>query len=70
MLWVCLVRKEGLKDGAVDVLEGIVNSILYPIDTVIGLSTAISNYDQTIDAIKVSAIQWNELYEYTLANDP
>ncbi|WP_272574464.1 VENN motif pre-toxin domain-containing protein, partial [Providencia sp. PROV259] len=63
-------RKEGLKDGSIEVLEGTANSILHPIDTVTDLATAIWNYDQTIDAIKVSATQWNELYEYALANDP
>ncbi|MEX9874708.1 hypothetical protein AB7W40_13930 [Providencia rettgeri] len=63
-------RKEGLKDGSIEVSEGTANSILHPIDTVTDLATAIWNYDQTIDAIKVSAIQWNELYEYALANDP
>lgn len=62
--------KDGLKDGAIEVLEGKVNSILHPIDTVTDLGSAIWNYDQTIDAIKVSATQWNELYEYALANDP
>lgn len=34
------------------------------------MATAIWNYDQTFDAVRVSATQWNELYEYALANDP
>ncbi|HBC0989857.1 TPA: VENN motif pre-toxin domain-containing protein [Escherichia coli] len=62
--------KDGLKDGTIEVLEGTANSILHPIDTVTDLSSAIWNYDQTIDAIKISVTQWNELYEYAKVNDP
>lgn len=62
--------KDGLKDGAIEVLEGTANSILHPVDTVTDLSSAIWNYDQTIDAIKILVTQWNELYEYAKVNDP
>lgn len=62
--------KDGFKDGAIEVLEGTANSILHPVDTVTDLSSAIWNYDQTIDAIKISVTQWNELYEYAKVNDP
>lgn len=62
--------KDGLKDGTIEVLEGTANSILHPVDTVTDLGSAIWNYDQTIDAIKMSATQWNELLEYAKVNDP
>lgn len=62
--------KDGLKDGAIEVLEGTANSIIHPIDTITDLGSAIWNYDQTIDAIKISVTQWNELYEYAKVNDP
>ena len=62
--------KYGLKDGAIEVLEGTANSIIHPIDTITNLGSAIWNYDQTIDAIKISVTQWNELYEYAKVNDP
>ncbi|EGJ4519167.1 hypothetical protein IM076_005173, partial [Escherichia coli] len=62
--------KDGLKDGSIEVLEGTANSILHPIDTITDLGSAIWNYDRTIDAIKISVTQWNELYEYAKVNDP
>jgi len=56
----------GLKDGALDVIDG----MLHPIDSAVDLATAAWNYDKTYDAIKVSVNEWNELYSYALEYDP
>ena len=62
--------KEGFKDGIVDVVQSTADSVLHPIDTVSDLITAVWNYDETYEAIKLTVTQWSELYEYALINDP
>ncbi|WP_234012813.1 VENN motif pre-toxin domain-containing protein, partial [Cronobacter sakazakii] len=52
---------EGLKDGAIEAVEGTVNTILHPVDIVTDMASAIWNYDKTYDAIKISVTQWNDL---------
>ncbi|ELY2591449.1 hemagglutinin repeat-containing protein [Cronobacter sakazakii] len=61
---------EGLKDGAIEAVEGTVNTILHPVDIVTDMASAIWNYDKTYDAIKISVTQWNDLLDYALLNDP
>ncbi|NIG76582.1 VENN motif pre-toxin domain-containing protein [Klebsiella sp. Ap-873] len=62
--------KDGLKDGVSESLEGAVNTILHPMDTIADLASAIWNYDKTYDAIKISVAEWNQLYDYALVNNP
>ncbi|MDI6457915.1 VENN motif pre-toxin domain-containing protein, partial [Cronobacter muytjensii] len=61
---------EGLKEGAVEAVEGAVNTILHPVDTVTDLASTIWNYEKTYDAIKISVTEWNDLLDYALVNDP
>ena len=60
----------GVIDGVIESLEGTVNTVLHPIDTVVGIYDAISNPDKVYEAIKVTATEWQELYDYALKNDP
>ena len=50
----------GLIGGAVDMVSGIGNIIMHPVDTVEGLANAIVNYDKTYDAAVKAAIDFIE----------
>lgn len=40
--------KDGLKDGVSESLEGAINTILHPMDTIADLASAIWNYDKNL----------------------
>ncbi|SCB84606.1 Pre-toxin domain with VENN motif-containing protein [Gilliamella bombicola] len=61
---------DGVLDGTANTVSGIIDTIIHPIDTAVGMYEVVTNLDKVYDNIKVSATEWQELYEYALEHDP
>ncbi|WP_430875385.1 VENN motif pre-toxin domain-containing protein, partial [Gilliamella sp. G0441] len=63
-------KLDGFADGVSNTLSSIGDTILHPEDTVINMYEVVTNLDKVYDKIKISATEWQELYEFSLENDP
>ena len=61
---------KGFRDGAVESVEGVVNTIKHPIDTAVGIYDVISHPGAVYNSIIISAKEWNELHEFALRTNP
>ncbi|WP_257379958.1 VENN motif pre-toxin domain-containing protein, partial [Snodgrassella communis] len=61
---------KGFADGAVESIEGIVNAVGHPEDTIKGIHGVISNPSAVYNAIELSVKEWEELYAYALQTNP
>ncbi|NUF28300.1 VENN motif pre-toxin domain-containing protein [Gilliamella sp. ESL0254] len=61
---------DGVLDGAANTVSGIIDTIIHPIDTAVGMYEVVTNLDKVYDNIKISVTEWQELYEYALEHDP
>jgi hypothetical protein len=61
---------DGISDGAANAVSGIIDTIIHPIDTAVGIYEVVTNLDKVYDNIKISVTEWQELYEFALEHDP
>ncbi|WP_180296014.1 DNA/RNA non-specific endonuclease [Snodgrassella communis] len=61
---------KGAKQGVKDTIESIKQLAAHPIDSIAGIYDIVTNSSEVYNTLKISAQEWNELYNYALKTNP